>query len=109
MQKNQGISLIVLSITILVMAILAATAIIALEDSGIIGRAKNTVSKQNKQEEYTRLQVIKNGILTEKFGEITVTEYVEKLKEKRYIFDYSKYNYTCNGNFSCNSNNCIRR
>ncbi len=85
MQKKQGISLIVLSITILVMAILAATAIISLEDSGIIGRSKNTVSKQNQQEEYTRLQVIKNGILTDKFGEITVTEYVEKLKEKNII------------------------
>ena len=60
---KKGISLIVLSITILVMAILAATAIIALENSGIIGRSKNTVSKQNQQEEYTRLQVIKFLIL----------------------------------------------
>ena len=51
--------MIVLSITILVMAILAATAIIALEDSGIIGRSKNTTTKQNEQQEYTRLQVIK--------------------------------------------------
>ena len=42
MQNKKGVSLIVLSITILVMAILAATAIIALEDSGIIGRSKNT-------------------------------------------------------------------
>ena len=33
------------------MAILAATVIIALEDSGIIGRAKNTTAKQNYAEE----------------------------------------------------------
>ena len=85
MQKKQGISLIVLSITILVMAILAATAIIALEDSGIIGRSKNTVSKQNQQEEYTRLQVIKNGILTDNFGEITVDEFIEELKSQGVI------------------------
>ncbi|MBR6641356.1 MAG: hypothetical protein IKL08_04105, partial [Clostridia bacterium] len=85
MQKKQGISLIVLSITILVMAILASTAIIALEDSGIIGRSKNTVSKQNQQEEYTRLQVIKNGILTDNFGEITVDEFIEELKSQGVI------------------------
>ena len=83
MKKNRrGISLIVLSITILVMAILAATVIIALEDSGIIGRAKNTVTSQNYKEEYTRLQVIKNGILTDNLGEITVTEYVTELENK---------------------------
>ena len=85
MKKKQGISLIVLSITILVMAILAATAIISLEDSGIIGRSKNTVSKQNQQEEYTRLMVIKNGILTDNLGTITVDEYIAELTDKGLI------------------------
>ena len=84
-KKKRGISLIVLSITILVMAILAATAIISLEDSGIIGRSKNTVNKQNYTEEYTRLQVIKNGILTEKLGIITVDEYIAELMNKGLI------------------------
>ena len=87
MQKKKGISLIVLSITILVMAILAATAIIALEDSGIIGRSKNTANKQNQQEEYTRFQVIKNGILTDNLGEITVEEFIEELKSQGVIED----------------------
>ena len=82
---KRGISLIVLSITILVMAILAATAIIALEDSGIIGRAKNTVTKQNYAEEYTRLQVIKNGIMTDNLGTITVEEFIIELKDKGII------------------------
>ena len=85
MKNNRGISLIVLSITILVMAILAATAIIGLENSGIIVRSKNTVTSQNRQEEYTRLQVIKNGILTDNFGEITVEEYITELKNKGII------------------------
>ncbi len=85
MQNKKGVSLIVLSITILVMAILAATAIIALEDSGIIGRSKNTVSKQNYTEEYTRLQVIKNGLLTDNLGEITVDQYIAELKNKGLI------------------------
>ena len=87
MQKKKGISLIVLSITILVMAILAATAIIALEDSGIIGRSKNTITNQQKNEEYTRLQVIKNGILTDNLGEITVDEYIAELKLQGVIED----------------------
>ena len=85
MKKKQAISLIVLSITILVMAILAATVIIALEDSGIIGRSKNTTAKQNYSQEYTRLQVIKNGILTDNLGEITVDEYITELQNKGII------------------------
>ncbi len=87
MQKRRGVSLIVLSITILVMAILAATAIIALEDSGIIGRSKNTTNKQNQQQEYTRLQVIKNGVLTDNLGVITIEEYIHELKNKGIIED----------------------
>ncbi|MBR6688493.1 MAG: hypothetical protein IKL68_00555 [Clostridia bacterium] len=83
MRKNsKGVSLIVLSITILVMAILAATAIIALEDSGIIGRSKNTASKQNYIQEYERLQVIKNGLLTDNLGKITIDEYITELTNK---------------------------
>ncbi len=82
---KKGISMIVLSITILVMAILAATVIISLEDSGIIGRSKNTAKKQTYIQEYERLSVIKNGILTDNFGEITVEEYIAKLKEKGVI------------------------
>ncbi len=77
--------MIVLSITILVMAILAAAAIISLEDSGIIGRSKTTVSKQNYLQEYERLQTIKNGMLANNFGEITVADYIEELREKGII------------------------
>ena len=67
------------------MAILAATAIIALEDSGIIGRSKNTANNNNYLDEYTRLQVIKNGILTDNLGEITVDEYITELQNKGLI------------------------
>ncbi len=74
--------MIVLSITILVMAILAAAAIISLEDSGIIGRSKSTVSKQNYLQEYERLQSVKNGMLANNFGEITVADYIEELRNK---------------------------
>ncbi|MBR6689352.1 MAG: hypothetical protein IKL68_04985, partial [Clostridia bacterium] len=84
-RNKKGVSLIVLSITILVMAILAATAIIALEDSGIIGRSKNTVNKENYNNEYERLQVIKNGMLTDNLGSITVDEYINELQNKGLI------------------------
>ncbi len=84
-KNKKGISLIVLSITILVMAILAATVIIALEDSGIIGRSKNTVKNNNYSDEYTRLVVIKNGILTDNLGTITVDEFVTELQNKGLI------------------------
>ncbi len=85
--KKKGISLIVLSITILVMAILAAAVIISLENSGIIGRAKSTTTSQNYADEYTRLMVIKNGILTDNLGTITVEEYINELKSKGIIED----------------------
>ena len=97
MNKKYGISMIVLSITILVMAILAATAIIALEDTGIIGRSKNVVSNTNYESEYTRLITVKNQVLGRSFGEITVDSYIAALKDKGIIEpneiinpDYSK-------------------
>lgn len=85
MKRKQGVSLIVLSITILVMVILASATIITLENSGIIGRSKNAVSTQQKKEEMTRLTVIKNGVLTDNLGTITVAQYVAELDKKGVI------------------------
>ena len=85
MNRKNGVSMIVLSITILVMAILAATAIISLEDSGIIGRSKTTVTKQNYLQEFERLQTVKNGMLANNFGEITVADYIQELRDKGII------------------------
>ena len=48
--KKQGISLIVLVITIIVMIILAGTVLMTLSDTGIIGAANDTVNKSNKIE-----------------------------------------------------------
>ena len=47
MKSKQGISLIVLVITIIVMIILAGAIVIALNNSGIIGRASEAVEKTN--------------------------------------------------------------
>ena len=85
MKNKKGVSLIVFSITILVMVILAAAAVITLENSGIIGRSKTAVTSQQKAEEMTRLQVIKNGVLTDKLGEITIADYVAELDKKGVI------------------------
>ena len=68
MNKKKGISLIVLTITIIVMAILATTAIISLEDTGIISHSKQTVRKENYINEYERLAVIKDIIIADNFG-----------------------------------------
>lgn len=50
MQTKKGISLIVLVITIIVMIILAGAIILTLNNSGIIGKASETVFKQNVNE-----------------------------------------------------------
>ncbi len=48
--KKQGISLIVLVITIIIMIILASTVIMTLSDTGIISAANDTINKSNKIE-----------------------------------------------------------
>ena len=50
MRRKQGISLIVLVITIIVMIILAASVIISLSDAGIINKANDAVDKTNASE-----------------------------------------------------------
>ena len=50
MNKKRGVNMIILSITILVMAILAATAITFLEDTDIINRAKNNTKANNLEQ-----------------------------------------------------------
>lgn len=50
MNKKSGVSMIVLSITILVMAILAATALVFLEDTDIINRTKKTTKDNNLEQ-----------------------------------------------------------
>ena len=47
-KQRQGISLIVLVITIIIMIILAGAIILALNNSGIIGRATEATDKSDK-------------------------------------------------------------
>ena len=63
MQKNKGISLIVLVITIIVMIILAGSIIITLSNSGIINKANEAVDLTNdkQMQEYITSELILNG------------------------------------------------
>ena len=63
MQKNKGISLIVLVITIIVMIILAGSIIITLSNSGIITKANEAVDLSNdkQMQEYITSELILNG------------------------------------------------
>ena len=81
MRMKKGISLIVLVITIIVMTILAATVIISLENTGMVKQSKQATNKTNYAQEITRLEVLKNGILTDNLGKITLEEYENIVRE----------------------------
>ena len=85
MQKNKGISLIVLVITIIVMIILAGSIIITLSNSGVINKANEAVdlSNEKQMQEYLTSELILNGWysgkpitkeLLEDIDGVTVTE-----------------------------------
>ncbi len=57
MKKNQGVSLIVLVITIIVMIILASAIIISLSNNGIIQNAKKAVDLSNEQQVQEMLEI----------------------------------------------------
>ena len=85
MRMKKGISLIVLVITIIVMVILAGAVIITLENTDLIKHSKQATNKTNYSQEITRLEVLKNGILTDNLGKITLEEYVAELTNKGMI------------------------
>ncbi len=85
MRMKKGISLIVLVITIIVMVILAGAVIITLENTNLIKHSKQATNKTNYSQEITRLEVLKNGILTDNLGKITLEEYVAELTNKGMI------------------------
>ena len=85
MRMKKGISLIVLVITIIVMVILAGAVIITLENTDLIKHPKQATNKTNYSQEITRLEVLKNGILTDNLGKITLEEYVAELTNKGMI------------------------
>ena len=82
MNKKRGVSLLVLSITIVVMAILATTAIMSLEDTGVVETSKDAIKTSNKTTVQERLENLKNTYIVDNFGNANITGFVEFLLEK---------------------------
>ncbi len=88
MKRKQGISLIVLVITIIVMIILAASVVITLSNSGIINKANDAVKKTNlKEVEQLASITWAEEYLEGKRGETLKTAVLDRLKN--YTNDYT--------------------
>ena len=82
MQKKQGISLIVLVITIIVMIILAATVVISLSNTGIIDRAGQAVDLTNEASVQDLAALTwADAYMNNKRGSELVTEVTTKLED----------------------------
>ena len=75
MKKKQGISLIVLVITIIVMIILAASVVITLSNTGVINRASQAVDLTNERQ----VQDLATMIWAEAYLDKTKTDTIEKI------------------------------
>ncbi len=88
MKNKRGISLIVLVITIIVMIILAASVVIALNNTGIINKANEAVDKTNLKE----VEQLANLVWSEEFldgkrDDTLKSAVLEKLKDYTDTFD----------------------
>ena len=79
MNKKSGVSVLALSVAIVIMAILATTAIMSLEETGVVDTSRTAVKASNKDAVAERLEVLKNTYITNHFGNITIDKYVEML------------------------------
>ena len=83
MKKKQGISLIVLVITIIVMIILAASVVITLSNNGVIDRASHAVDLTNESQVQDLAALIwADAYMNDKRGTELETEVTTKLSEQ---------------------------
>lgn len=87
MNKKSGVSVLALSVAIVIMAILATTAIMSLEETGVVDTSKIAVRASNKDAVAERLEVLKNTYITNHFGNITINKYVEMLIDEGEIVE----------------------
>ncbi len=93
MQKKQGISLIVLVITIIVMIILAASVVITLSNTGVINRASQAVDLTNEAQVQDMAALVwADAYMDNKRGTELVNEVTTKLGEQGVTAD--KWNIT---------------
>ena len=83
MQKKQGISLIVLVITIIVMIILAASVVITLSNTGVIDRARQAVDLTNESQVQDLAAVIwADAYMDGKRGQVLLNQVKQELDEQ---------------------------
>ena len=92
MNKKSGVSLLVLSIAIIIMAILASTAIISLEETGVVDTSKTAVKASNKETVEERLNLLKNTYITNNFGNITINDFTDMLLDEGEMVETPIYN-----------------
>ncbi len=86
MRENKGITLVALVVTIIVLIILAGVSInMIVGDNGIITKAKETIEIQKIAELTEKLELEKAPVAIENKGEVTITDYLEHLKEQGII------------------------
>ena len=77
MKSNKGITLIALIITIVVLLILAGVAIGTLEESNIIGQAKDAASKYESEKDKENTTIIEIEELLEKYSSTSSVTYAD--------------------------------
>ena len=91
MKKKNAISLIVLVITILVMAILATTAIITLSNTNIITKSQETVDKYNMQQLKESIETSRLELYAKNRGkDVDIFTFINYLKNENIITDEQK-------------------
>lgn len=80
--NKKGVSLLVLSIAIIIMAILASTAIMTLEDTDVVETSKDAVKASSKEAVKERLENLKNTYIVDNFGNADMTGFIEFLQDE---------------------------
>ena len=102
-KKNNGITLIALVITIIVLLILAAISIAMLTgQNGILTQAQNAKNKTEEAQIIEQIRLDIEAIKSEKQGEISENQYIDILEKYGDIKNNGSTLITKNGNFSLN-------
>ena len=84
-EKQKGITLISLSVTIIVLIILAGISINAIVgENGIIQRAKEQIEEQKKAQILEQLELAKGPLMVENKGYTDLTEYLNAIEGKNF-------------------------
>lgn len=86
MKKQAGITLIALIVTIIILIILAAVTVnVLLGENGIISKTKEAKEKHEIESYIERIELARGEVETEKLGEITLDDLIEKIYERNIV------------------------